>query len=164
MGKATGRDGVLEGRRAQPGGGGEVHVRTARPQRRGRVEGAGRQGAGVRGRRFGRGHVDDHDPVEAPAPGEVAQVRREAGDEFLVATCVAGQGATGPDLPVGRGQFAAYGGGQAVRQDAGGLQFLCLVPSTVQSSIAFTSIARGNVPAAICAGSFSSLVGIVATP
>ncbi|MFG2292569.1 bile acid:sodium symporter family protein [Streptomyces sp. NPDC048603] len=45
-----------------------------------------------------------------------------------------------------------------------GLIFLCLVPSTIQSSIAFTSIARGNVPAAICAGSFSSLVGIVLTP
>ncbi|MGW6688159.1 bile acid:sodium symporter family protein [Streptomyces sp. NPDC054961] len=45
-----------------------------------------------------------------------------------------------------------------------GLLFLCLVPSTVQSSIAFTSIARGNVPAAICAGSFSSLVGIFLTP
>ncbi|MGD3111304.1 bile acid:sodium symporter family protein [Streptomyces sp. YGL11-2] len=45
-----------------------------------------------------------------------------------------------------------------------GLLFLCLVPSTVQSSIAFTSIARGNVAAAICAGSFSSLVGIVLTP
>ncbi|WP_314246363.1 bile acid:sodium symporter family protein [Streptomyces kutzneri] len=45
-----------------------------------------------------------------------------------------------------------------------GLLFLCLVPSTVQSSIAFTSIARGNVPAAICAGSFSSLAGIVLTP
>ncbi|MEW2135080.1 bile acid:sodium symporter family protein [Streptomyces sp. NPDC005409] len=45
-----------------------------------------------------------------------------------------------------------------------GLLFLCLVPSTVQSSIAFTSIARGNVPAAICAGSFSSLAGIVITP
>ncbi|MDR3082276.1 MAG: bile acid:sodium symporter, partial [Streptomyces sp.] len=30
--------------------------------------------------------------------------------------------------------------------------------------IAFTSIARGNVPAAICAGSFSSLAGIVITP
>ncbi|MEU5122224.1 bile acid:sodium symporter family protein [Streptomyces asoensis] len=45
-----------------------------------------------------------------------------------------------------------------------GLLFLTLVPSTVQSSIAFTSIARGNVPAAICAGSFSSLVGIVVTP
>ncbi|MGW3008791.1 bile acid:sodium symporter family protein [Streptomyces sp. NPDC001219] len=45
-----------------------------------------------------------------------------------------------------------------------GLLFLCLVPSTVQSSIAFTSVARGNVAAAICAGSFSSLVGIVVTP
>ncbi|MEV8564886.1 bile acid:sodium symporter family protein [Streptomyces sp. NPDC051322] len=45
-----------------------------------------------------------------------------------------------------------------------GLLFLCLVPSTIQSSIAFTSIARGNVPAAICAGSFSSLAGIVVTP
>ncbi|GGW83485.1 bile acid:sodium symporter [Streptomyces caelestis] len=45
-----------------------------------------------------------------------------------------------------------------------GLLFLTLVPSTVQSSIAFTSMARGNVPAAICAGSFSSLVGIIATP
>ncbi|WP_405679394.1 bile acid:sodium symporter [Streptomyces sp. NBC_01511] len=45
-----------------------------------------------------------------------------------------------------------------------GLLFLCLVPSTIQSSIAFTSMARGNVPAAICAGSFSSIAGIVATP
>ncbi|MCZ7456982.1 bile acid:sodium symporter family protein [Streptomyces sp. WMMC940] len=45
-----------------------------------------------------------------------------------------------------------------------GLLFLCLVPSTIQSSIAFTSMARGNVPAAVCAGSFSSLAGIVLTP
>ncbi|MEZ7006013.1 bile acid:sodium symporter family protein [Streptomyces sp. AD55] len=45
-----------------------------------------------------------------------------------------------------------------------GLLFLTLVPSTIQSSIAFTSMARGNVPAAICAGSFSSLAGIVVTP
>ncbi|MGW3623492.1 bile acid:sodium symporter family protein [Streptomyces sp. NPDC000880] len=45
-----------------------------------------------------------------------------------------------------------------------GLLFLCLVPSTIQSSIAFTSMARGNVPAAICAGSFSSLAGIFVTP
>ncbi|WP_267242560.1 bile acid:sodium symporter family protein [Streptomyces sp. PR69] len=45
-----------------------------------------------------------------------------------------------------------------------GFLFLCLVPSTIQSSIAFTSMARGNVPAAICAGSFSSLVGILLTP
>lgn len=45
-----------------------------------------------------------------------------------------------------------------------GLLFLCLVPSTIQSSIAFTSVARGNVAAAICAGSFSSLAGLVLTP
>ncbi|WP_052850576.1 bile acid:sodium symporter family protein [Streptomyces avicenniae] len=45
-----------------------------------------------------------------------------------------------------------------------GLLFLCLVPSTVQSSIAFTSIARGNVAAAIAAGSFSSIIGVLLTP
>ncbi|WP_246563874.1 bile acid:sodium symporter family protein [Streptomyces roseirectus] len=45
-----------------------------------------------------------------------------------------------------------------------GVLFLTLVPSTIQSSIAFTSLARGNVPAAICAGSFSSLIGIILTP
>ncbi|MFB7273334.1 bile acid:sodium symporter family protein [Streptomyces sp. NPDC056244] len=45
-----------------------------------------------------------------------------------------------------------------------GVLFLCLVASTMQSSVAFTSMARGNVPAAICAGSFSSLAGIVITP
>ncbi|HWH10028.1 MAG TPA: bile acid:sodium symporter family protein [Solirubrobacteraceae bacterium] len=45
-----------------------------------------------------------------------------------------------------------------------GVLFMCLLPSTVQSSIAFTSIARGNVPAAICAASFSNLLGVVVTP
>jgi sodium/bile acid cotransporter 7 len=45
-----------------------------------------------------------------------------------------------------------------------GLLFLCVVPSTVQSSIAFTSLAKGNVAAAIAAGSFSSLFGVVLTP
>jgi sodium/bile acid cotransporter 7 len=45
-----------------------------------------------------------------------------------------------------------------------GFLFLCLLPSTIQSSIAFTSIARGNVAAAVCAGTFSSLAGIVLTP
>ena len=41
---------------------------------------------------------------------------------------------------------------------------LCLLPSTVQSSIAFTSIARGNVAAALCAATASNLFGIVLTP
>ncbi|MEY9946447.1 bile acid:sodium symporter family protein [Kitasatospora sp. GAS1066B] len=45
-----------------------------------------------------------------------------------------------------------------------GLLFLCLLPSTVQSSIAFTSIARGNTAAAVCSATFSSLFGIVLTP
>ena len=45
-----------------------------------------------------------------------------------------------------------------------GVLFLCCLPSTVQSSIAFTSIAKGNVAAAICSASFSNLVGIVITP
>jgi sodium/bile acid cotransporter 7 len=45
-----------------------------------------------------------------------------------------------------------------------GLLFLCCLPSTVQSSIAFTSIARGNVAAAICSASFSNVLGIALTP
>lgn len=45
-----------------------------------------------------------------------------------------------------------------------GLLYLCLLPSTVQSSIAFTSIARGNVPAALCSASVSNLFGVVLTP
>ncbi|WP_313535596.1 bile acid:sodium symporter family protein [Sphingomonas sp.] len=45
-----------------------------------------------------------------------------------------------------------------------GLLFLCLLPSTVQSSIAFTSIARGNVPAALCSASLSNLIGVIVTP
>lgn len=47
---------------------------------------------------------------------------------------------------------------------ASGLLFLTLLPSTVQSSIAFTAIARGNVAAAVCSASFSNLLGIVLTP
>ena len=41
-----------------------------------------------------------------------------------------------------------------------GVLFLCLVPSTVQSSIAFTSIAHGNVPAAIVSASLSNILGV----
>jgi sodium/bile acid cotransporter 7 len=47
---------------------------------------------------------------------------------------------------------------------ATGMLFLCLLPSTVQSSIAFTAVARGNVAAAVCSASFSNLAGIVITP
>ena len=45
-----------------------------------------------------------------------------------------------------------------------GIMFVCVLPSTVQSSIAFTSIARGNVPAALCSASVSNLFGMVMTP
>jgi solute carrier family 10 (sodium/bile acid cotransporter), member 7 len=45
-----------------------------------------------------------------------------------------------------------------------GLLFLCLVPSTVQSSIALTSVARGNVSAALVSASVSNIVGVVLTP
>ncbi|MFT4196354.1 MAG: bile acid:sodium symporter family protein [Pseudoxanthomonas sp.] len=45
-----------------------------------------------------------------------------------------------------------------------GLVFLCALPSTVQSSIAFTSMAGGNVPAAVVSASASSLLGVFLTP
>jgi sodium/bile acid cotransporter 7 len=47
---------------------------------------------------------------------------------------------------------------------ATGVLFCCCLPSTVQSSIAFTSVARGNVAAAVCAASASNLFGIFLTP
>ncbi|MEX5539082.1 bile acid:sodium symporter, partial [Pseudomonas syringae] len=45
-----------------------------------------------------------------------------------------------------------------------GILYLCLLPSTVQSSIAFTSIAKGNVPAALCSASASNILGMFITP
>jgi solute carrier family 10 (sodium/bile acid cotransporter), member 7 len=45
-----------------------------------------------------------------------------------------------------------------------GILFLCTLPSKVQSSIAFTAIAKGNVPAAVCSASASSIIGIFVTP
>ena len=45
-----------------------------------------------------------------------------------------------------------------------GVLFLCALPATVQSSIAFTSMAKGNVPAAVCSASASTLLGVVFTP
>lgn len=45
-----------------------------------------------------------------------------------------------------------------------GILFLCVLPSTVQSSIAFTAVARGNVSAAVCSASASNLLGIFLTP
>jgi sodium/bile acid cotransporter 7 len=45
-----------------------------------------------------------------------------------------------------------------------GLLFLCALPSTVQMSIAFTSMARGNVAASVTSAAASNLLGIVLTP
>jgi sodium/bile acid cotransporter 7 len=45
-----------------------------------------------------------------------------------------------------------------------GIILLCVLPSTVQSSIAFTSIGKGNVPAALCAATASNLIGMGLTP
>jgi len=45
-----------------------------------------------------------------------------------------------------------------------GMLFLCALPSTVQSAIAFVSMARGNVPAAIASASASQILGIIVTP
>lgn len=45
-----------------------------------------------------------------------------------------------------------------------GVLFLCVLPATVQSAIAFTAMARGNMPAAICSASASTLLGVFITP
>lgn len=45
-----------------------------------------------------------------------------------------------------------------------GFLFMCFLPSTVQSSIAFTSVAKGNVASAVCSASFSNIVGMFITP
>ena len=45
-----------------------------------------------------------------------------------------------------------------------GMLFLCALPSTVQSSIAFTSIARGNVAGTMASAATSNLLGIALTP
>jgi solute carrier family 10 (sodium/bile acid cotransporter), member 7 len=45
-----------------------------------------------------------------------------------------------------------------------GLIFLCTLPSAVQASVVFTSIAGGNVAAALCSASLSSIIGMVLTP
>lgn len=45
-----------------------------------------------------------------------------------------------------------------------GFLFLCFLPSTVQSSIAFTSMAQGNVAGAVCSASFSNVLGMFITP
>jgi sodium/bile acid cotransporter 7 len=45
-----------------------------------------------------------------------------------------------------------------------GFFFIAALPSTVSSSVAMTSLARGNVPVAIFNATLSSLIGVFATP
>ncbi|RME67075.1 MAG: bile acid:sodium symporter [Alphaproteobacteria bacterium] len=45
-----------------------------------------------------------------------------------------------------------------------GILFLCALPSTVQSSIVLTSLAGGNVAAAVCAATVSNMLAVVLTP
>ncbi|MBK0004844.1 MULTISPECIES: bile acid:sodium symporter family protein [Erwiniaceae] len=45
-----------------------------------------------------------------------------------------------------------------------GFMYLCILPATVQSSIALTSLAGGNVAAAVCSASASSLLGVFVSP
>lgn len=45
-----------------------------------------------------------------------------------------------------------------------GILYIGCMPSTVQSSIAFTSISNGNVAGAVCAASISNLIGVILSP
>jgi sodium/bile acid cotransporter 7 len=54
-----------------------------------------------------------------------------------------------PDAPV------------AVRQ---GLLYLCVLPSTVSTSVVLTAVAGGNTPGALFNAAFSNIVGVVLTP
>lgn len=45
-----------------------------------------------------------------------------------------------------------------------GVLFLCALPSTVQMSVSFTSIARGNVAASVTSAAASNLLGVILTP
>ena len=45
-----------------------------------------------------------------------------------------------------------------------GVLYICVLPATVQSAIALTALARGNMPAAICSASASTMLGVLITP
>lgn len=45
-----------------------------------------------------------------------------------------------------------------------GILYIGSLPSTVQSSVTFTSISHGNVPGAICAASVSNMLGVFLSP
>jgi sodium/bile acid cotransporter 7 len=45
-----------------------------------------------------------------------------------------------------------------------GFLYLCVLPSTVSTSVVLTSVAGGNVAAAILSAAFSNIVGVILTP
>lgn len=45
-----------------------------------------------------------------------------------------------------------------------GVLYMCMLPATVQSAVALTSIAGGNVSASVCSASVSTLLGVFITP
>ena len=55
-------------------------------------------------------------------------------------------------------------GGEVARELRIGLFYLCVLPSTVSSSVALTAAAGGNVPAALFNATLSSLLGVFLTP
>ncbi|MFE1595723.1 bile acid:sodium symporter family protein [Nocardia sp. NPDC058705] len=67
-------------------------------------------------------------------------------------------------LPVVAGLFALLAAQVVNRELVTGLLFLGALPSVVQTSVTFVSMARGNTAAAICAASLSNLIGVLATP
>jgi sodium/bile acid cotransporter 7 len=63
------------------------------------------------------------------------------------------------------GFLLAIGGSRVLPHDLLlGFLYLCVLPSTVSSSVAMTSLARGNVPASIFNATFSTLIGVFLTP
>src|SRR6202030_3280678 len=45
-----------------------------------------------------------------------------------------------------------------------GFLYLCVLPSTVSTSVVLTSVAGGNTAAAILSAAFSNIVGVILTP
>lgn len=74
------------------------------------------------------------------------------------------QGATFGLFPLVVAGVLALAGSRVPEALATGFFFLAALPSTVSSSVAMTSLARGNVPVAIFNASISSLIGVFVTP
>lgn len=66
-----------------------------------------------------------------------------------------------PLLSLGANELALLGLPAAIGI---GFLYIGVLPSTVQSSIAFTSVSNGNVAGAVCAASISNLIGVIASP